>query len=100
MTVPPFHFGPGSSEIFTITQIAIIIVSITLMAISITALKNTNVKRLKYVISAFGLFAFINFINLIDADYIDLLPDDVRFALVSSGTLGILICLFLGIVKK
>lgn len=100
MNTPPFHFGSGSSEIFTITQIAIIVVSITLMAVSITAYRNTNLRRLKYVIGAFALFAFIHFINLIDAVYIDIIPDDIRFALVSSGILGILVLLFLGIVKK
>jgi|SRR6185312_4869700 len=100
MTLPPFHFGSGSSEIFTITQIAIIVVSITLMSVSITAYRNTGLKRLKYVISAFGLFAFVHFINLIDSLYVDIIPDDIRFAVVSSGILGILALLFLGIVKK
>lgn len=100
MTEPPFHFGPVSSEIFTITQIGIIVIATILMAVSITAFRNTSLKRLKYVIGAFGLFVFNHAINLIDAKYVDIIPDDIRFTLVSSGTFGILILLFLGIVKK
>ncbi|HZS73000.1 MAG TPA: hypothetical protein VFA69_00710 [Candidatus Nitrosotalea sp.] len=100
MTEPPFHFGVESSAIFTITHIAVIAIAIILMAISITAYKNTSLKRIKYVICAFGLFAFNYFINLIDAEYVDIIPDDMRYALTSSGALGILILLFVGIVKK
>lgn len=100
MTVPPFQFSPGISDIFASTQIAIIVIAIILMVVSTIAFRNTNLKRLKYVIAAFGLFAFNETINLIDSIFLDILPDEIRFTLVSSGTLGILLLLFLGIVKK
>jgi len=100
MVSPPFMFGPGISEIFTITQLAIIAFAILLAAITINAHKTTGLKRLKYIIAAFGLFAFNHIINLIDAKFADIIPDDVRFSIVSCGTLGILILIFLGIIRK
>lgn len=70
------------------------------MGITILAYRNNHIQRLRYVIAAFGLFVIHAVINLIDAEFVDIMPDDVRFALVSSIILSILILLFIGIVKK
>lgn len=70
------------------------------MGVTITAYRNNHIRRLRYVIAAFGLFAFHAVINLIDAQFVDIMPDDMRFALVSSIILSILVLLFIGIVKK
>jgi hypothetical protein len=70
------------------------------MGMTITAYRNTNAKKLRYIISAFGLFAFLATINLIDAQIVDIIPDEIRYTIISSSILGILVLLFLGIIKK
>jgi hypothetical protein len=100
MNVPPFSFGPGFSEIFTITQISIIVISILLMILSITIYRNKNLKRIAFAIAIFAIFAIQHIINYVDAMVVDIMPDDMRYALYSSMTLVIIILFFLAIVKK
>lgn len=100
MTNPPFLFSSGSNELFVITQFGIIIIASILMGVTISAYRNNRIRRLRYVIVSFALFVFHAVINLIDAQFVDIIPDDVRFALVSSIILSILVLLFIGIVKK
>ncbi|MDE1769524.1 MAG: hypothetical protein KGI28_03085 [Thaumarchaeota archaeon] len=100
MTAPPFLFGPGSGELFMFAQVAIITVSLLLMGITISAYSKTRIKRLKYIIAAFALFASHAVINLVDGIFTDIMPDDVRFTAVSLIILSIVILLFIGFVKK
>jgi hypothetical protein len=100
MNVPPFSFGPGFSEIFTVTQISIIVISILLMILSITIYRNKNLKRIAFAIAIFAIFAIQHIINYVDAKIVDIMPDDMRYALYSSMTLVIIILFFLTIVKK
>lgn len=100
MTNVPFLFGPGSGELYQIAQVAIITVALILMGVTITAYRNTGIKRLKYVIVAFALFAAEAAVNLIDVAITDIMPDDLRFALVATMLLSTLILLFIGFVKK
>lgn len=100
MTPPPFTFGPGSSEIFTITQIAIIALSLVLMALSITAYRNTNIKKLSLAIVIFALFAIQHTVNYVDAQIADIMPDDIRYAVFSSMTFAIVVLFFFTVVKK
>lgn len=100
MNVPPFSFGPGFSEIFTVTQISIIVISILLMILSITIYRNKNLKRIAFAIAIFAIFAIQHIINYVDAMVVDIMPDDMRYALYSSMTLVIIILFFLTIVKK
>lgn len=100
MVAPPFLFGSGTSEVFTVAQILIIAISLLLMALSITAYRNMNLKKILYAIAAFALFASQHIINYIDAGVVDILPDDIRYALFSVMTLGILVLFFLAVVKK
>jgi|SRR5579872_3848721 len=100
MNVPPFSFGPGFSEIFTVTQISIIVISILLMTLSITIYRNKNLKRIAFAIAIFALFAIQHIINFVDAKVIDIMPDDMRYAVFSSITLIIIGLFFLSIVKK
>lgn len=100
MNVPPFSFGPGFSEIFTVTQISIIVISILLMILSITIYRNKNLKRIAFAIAIFAIFAIQHIINYVDAKVIDIMPDDMRYALYSSMTLVIIVLFFLAIVKK
>jgi hypothetical protein len=100
MNVPPFSFGPGFSEIFTVTQISIIVISILLMTISITIYRNKNLKRIAFAIAIFALFAIQHIINYVDAMVVDFIPDNMRYDMFSSMTLVIIILFFLVIVKK
>jgi hypothetical protein len=100
MNVPPFSFGPGFSEIFTVTQISIIVISILLMILSITIYRNKNLKRIAFAIAIFALFAIQHIINYVDAKVIDIMPDDMRYTIYSSMTLVIVVLFFLAIVKK
>lgn len=100
MNVPPFSFGPGFSEIFTVTQISIIVISILLMTISITIYRNKNLKRIVFAIAIFAIFAVQHIINYVDAMIVDIMPDDMRYTLYSSMTLAIIVLFFLAIVKK
>ncbi|MGB9002381.1 MAG: hypothetical protein WCC52_01055 [Nitrosotalea sp.] len=100
MNVPPFSFGPVFSEIFTVTQISIIVISILLMILSITIYRNKKLKRIAFAIAIFAIFAVQHIINYIDAKVVDIMPDDMRYALYSSMTLVIIILFFLVIIKK
>lgn len=100
MALPPFTFGHGSSEIFTVTQLAVIVLSLVLLGLSVTAYRNTNLKKTLFAIIIFALFAFQHIINYVDAKVMDIMPDDIRFALFSSVSLAILVLFFVTIVKK
>lgn len=100
MNVPPFSFGAGFSEIFTVTQISIIVISILLMILSITIYRNKKLKRIAFAIAIFAIFAIQHILNYVDAKLVDIMPDDMRYALYSSMTLVIIVLFFLAIVKK
>jgi hypothetical protein len=100
MNVPPFSFGPGFSEVFTVTQISIIALSILLMALSITIYRNKNLKRVAFAIAIFALFAIQHIFNFIDAQVVDIIPDNMRYDIFSSITLVIIVLFFLSIVRK
>lgn len=67
--------------------------------LTFNAYRNTKIKQLRYVLCAFVIFIFYGTVNLIDAQFVDIMPDDLRFALVSFAIFVILL-LFIGIVKK
>lgn len=89
-----------TSDVFIVSQILIVVIALVLMALSITAYRNTSLKKIIYAIIAFGLFASQHILNFIDGDVVDILPDDVRYALFSVITLSIMALFFLAIIKK
>ncbi len=100
MAAPPFVFGEGISQIFSITQIAVVIIALFLMSISIISFRNTSLKKILFAIVAFALFAIQHVINYIDAQQADILPDDVRYTIFSIITLAIMALFFLAVIKK
>ena len=92
--------SPITSEVFIVAQILIIVFALVLMSLSITAYRNTSLKKIIYAIAAFALFAFQHILNFIDADEFDFIPDDVRYALFSVITLSIMTLFFLAIIRK
>jgi hypothetical protein len=73
--------------------------SILLLALSVSAYRDTGMKRIKYAIVAFGLFAIFLFYEFIDKFFRGL---DSAYAdiIVAPIVLAIVILFFLGIVKK
>jgi hypothetical protein len=72
---------------------------VLLLALSISAFRDTGMKRIKYAIVAFGLFAVFLFYEFIDKFFRGL---NTAYAdiIVAPIVLAIVILFFLGIVKK
>lgn len=89
----------GPLEPSSIVELAIIVFSIILFALAITAYKNSRVKRMGFAAAAFALFAVQLIVGYVDDafDYVD--TEGLDF--VSSAiTLGILLLFFFAIVTK
>ena len=75
------------------------VLALLLLALSISAYRNTGIKKIKYAIVAFALFAAFLFyeylegvFKFLEANYSDLI--------LSSITFGVLILFFLAIIRK
>lgn len=89
-----------TSHVFTVSQVLDIAVAFFLVLLSITAYRNSGLKKIWYAIAAFSLFAIQHVINYVDSGIVDIMPDDVRQALFSVITLAIMAMFFLAIVRK
>jgi hypothetical protein len=75
------------------------VLALLLLALSISAYRNTGIKKIKYAIGAFALFATYLFyeymesvLKFLEAVYIDII--------LASVTFGVLILFFLAIIRK
>jgi len=75
------------------------VLALLLLALSISAYRNTGIKKIKYAIAAFALFAVFLFyeylegvFKFLEANYSDLILAFITF--------GVLILLFLAIIRK
>ncbi|HKG30000.1 MAG TPA: hypothetical protein VKA91_01910 [Nitrososphaeraceae archaeon] len=75
------------------------VLALLLLALSISAYRNTGIKKIKYAIAAFALFASFLFyeylegvFKFLEANYSDLILAFITF--------GVLILLFLAIIRK
>ena len=75
------------------------VLALLLLALSISAYRNTGIKKIKYAIAAFALFAAFLFyeylegvFKFLEANYSDLI--------LASITFGVLILFFLAIIRK
>ena len=91
---------PFTSNVFTVSQVLDIATAFFLALLSVTAYRNSGLKKIRYAIAAFSLFAIQHIINYIDSSIVDIMPDDVRYALFSVITLAIMAMFFLAIVRK
>ena len=80
-------------------EIGIGIFSIILFALSITAYRNTGIKKILFAAAAFGLFAIQLLVDSLE-DYIEFFEEGITDILVALITLAILILFFVAIVKK
>ena len=80
-------------------EVGIGIFSLILFALSITAYRNTGIKKILFAAAAFGLFAVQLLVDALE-DSLEFIPENVADILVPFITLAILILFFVAIVKK
>lgn len=100
MMNPEFASSPITGQVFLVTQILIIIVATLLSIITVRSYTNTKLKKMIFVIVAFVLFAASHTINFLDQYVVDIMPDDVRYAMFGIAQLSIMMMFFLAIIKK
>jgi len=92
LEIEPFAIDDG-------LEIGIGIFSIILFALSITAYRNTGIKKILFAAAAFGLFAIQLLVDSLE-DYIEFFEEGITDILVALITLAILVLFFVAIVKK
>lgn len=89
----------GDLGISNLLDLAIMVFSLFLLALSLIAFKSTGLRKILYAAAAFGLFAVSLFLEYSEESFNWL--GDVGFDIASSAvTLGILILFFVAIVKR
>ena len=73
--------------------------ALILFALSITAYRNSRIKKILFAAAAFALFAIQIFVDSIE-DYITFSDEDITGIIVKLMTFGILVLIFVAIVKK
>lgn len=92
LEIEPFGIGDG-------LEIGIGIFSLLLFALSITAYRNTGIKKILFAAGAFGLFGIQLLVDSLE-DYVEWIEESVIDILVPLITLAILILFFVAMVKK
>lgn len=95
-----FFFHPFLGEIFTASQLFVIISALFLVSLSVKALKNTGLKKISYLIIAFALFAIQHIINYVNQIADNPIPDEVRYPLFAVIEVAIMAMFILAILKK
>ena len=80
-------------------ELAIVAFSLVLFALSITAYRNTRIKKILFAATAFALFAIQLFVDSIE-DYIVFLDEDITGIILKLMTFAILVLFFVAIVKR
>jgi hypothetical protein len=75
------------------------VLSLLLLALSISAYRNTGIKKIAYAIAAFALFATFLFYEYLETVF-EFLGETYSDLLLPSMTFGVLVLFFLAIVKK
>ena len=76
------------------------IFSVTLLALSISAYKNTGLKKIKYAIVAFGLFAFFLLYEYLEHTFKKSFNTPYTDIIIPSMSLAIVVLFFLAIIRK
>ncbi len=92
LEIEPFWIGDG-------LEIGIGIFSLLLFALSITAYRNTGIKKILFASAAFGLFGIQLLVDSLE-EYVEWMDESVIDIIVPLITLAILILFFVAIVKK
>lgn len=99
MILPELFLEVESFGIESGIEIGIVVFSLVLFGLSITAYRNTGIKKILFAAVAFALFAIQLFIDSIE-DYLDFLDENVIGIIVKLMTFAILILFFVAIIKK
>jgi hypothetical protein len=75
------------------------VLSLLLLALSISAYRNTGLRKIKYAIVAFGLFAVYLFYEYLEGKF-KFLEETYSDIILPSIIFGILVLFFLAIVRK
>lgn len=82
-----------------VIEFGIIVFSLVLFGLSLSAYRNSGLKRILFAAGAFALFAVQLGLDYIE-EFFDFLEEDSTDIILSLVTLGILILFFLAIVKR
>ena len=92
LEVEPFGIESG-------IELGIVAFALVLFALSITAYRNTRIKKILFASAAFGLFAIQIFVDSIES-YLNFLDENITGIILKLMTFVILVLLFVAIVKK
>jgi len=92
LEIEPFGIESG-------IELGIVAFALVLFALSITAYRNTRIKKILFAAAAFALFAIQLFVDSIE-DYIEFLDENITGIIVKLMTFAILVLFFVAIVKK
>jgi len=80
-------------------ELGIVAFALVLFALSITAYRNTRIKKILFAAAAFALFAIQLFVDSVE-DYLGFLDENITGIIVKLMTFAILVLFFVAIVKK
>ena len=80
-------------------ELGIVAFALVLFALSITAYRNTKIKKILFASAAFALFAIQLFVDSIE-DYVAFLDENITGIIEKLMTFAILVLIFVAIVKK
>jgi hypothetical protein len=80
-------------------EIGIVAFALVLFALSITAYRNTKIKKILFAAVAFALFAVQLLVDSIE-DYVVFLDDEITGIVLKLVTFAILVLFFVAMVKK
>lgn len=92
LEIEPFGIESG-------IEIGIVAFALILFALSITAYRNTRIKKILFAAAAFALFAIQLFVDSIE-DYLGFLDEDITGIILKLMTFAILVLFFVAIVKR
>jgi hypothetical protein len=99
MTLSNIFLETEPSGIETGIELGIVVFALVLFALSITAYRNTKIKKILFAASAFALFAIQLFVDSIE-DYLGFLDEEITGIILKLMTFAILVLFFIAIVKK
>ncbi|HXV38274.1 MAG TPA: hypothetical protein VD699_01685 [Nitrosopumilaceae archaeon] len=92
LEIEPFGIESG-------IEIGIVAFALILFALSITAYRNTRIKKILFAAAAFALFAIQLFVDSVE-DYLGFLDEDITGIILKLMTFAILVLFFVAIVKR
>ncbi|HSF28028.1 MAG TPA: hypothetical protein VLA53_03260 [Nitrosopumilaceae archaeon] len=92
LEIEPFGIESG-------IELGIVAFALILFALSITAYRNTRIKKILFAAAAFALFAIQLFVDSVE-DYLGFLDEDITGIILKLMTFAILVLFFVAIVKR